>query len=56
MWPYTTPERNWLGAAGELAVDAALAVPVQQTLPFADVSPNVNSDNAPYDPMIFIAK
>jgi len=56
MWPYTTPERNWLGAAGEPAAEAALAVPVQQMLPFADVCPNVNSDNAPYDPMIFVAK
>jgi len=56
MWPYTTQERNWLGAAGDLVAETPLAVPAQQTLPFADACPNATNDNGPYDPMIFVCK
>lgn len=55
MWPDTTQERNWIAADAQPAA-APLGAPVQQMLPFADACPNAGSDNAPYDPMIFIAK
>ena len=55
MWPYTTQERNWLAAA-QPAAQAPLTVPQQQVLPFAEFHPSGNNDNAPYDPMIFVAK